>query len=127
MVSPETFTVVGNSAGKAGHGVGGVILLTGLIHVLTTLDFGRMFAQYPGLSGEACFIGKALGAVPAVVSPVCARVTVAVCTSTAVVATAGYVFKEVFVYWFPNLGFSFYLLILPGGGTSRMALIDNGP
>ena len=110
MVSPEALTVVGNSAGKAGHGVGGVIFLAGLIHLLTTLALGRMFAQYPGSSGEACFIRKALGTVPAVVSPMCARVTVAVCTSTAVLATAGYVFNEVFVYWFPNLGFSFFLL-----------------
>ncbi|MDY6952988.1 MAG: hypothetical protein SWE60_15875, partial [Thermodesulfobacteriota bacterium] len=44
------------------------------------------------------------------VSPVCARVTMAVCASTALLATAGYVFNEVFVYWFPNLGFSFCLL-----------------
>jgi amino acid transporter len=110
MVSPEALTVVGNSAGKAGHGVGGIILLAGLIHLLTILGFGRMLAQYPGPSGEACLIRKALGAVPAVVSPVCARVTVAVCASTAVLATAGYAFNEVFVYWFPNLGFSFCLL-----------------
>ena len=110
MVSPEALTIVGNSAGKAGYGASGIILLAVLIHLLTILGFGRVLAQYPGPSGEACFIKKALGTVPAVVSPVCARVTLAVCASTAVLATAGYVFNEVFVNWFPNLGFSFCLL-----------------
>jgi amino acid transporter len=40
------------------------------------------------------------------------RVLFAVCASTGILATAGYVFNEVFVYWFPNLGFSFCLLTL---------------
>jgi amino acid transporter len=110
LVSPETLMVVGNSVGQAGRGFVGFIILAGLIHLLTALTYGRTFALYPGHGGESRFIRKAFGAIPAVVSPVCARVTMAVCASTALLATAGYVFNEVFIYWFPNLGFSFCLL-----------------
>ncbi|MDY6954646.1 MAG: hypothetical protein SWE60_24345, partial [Thermodesulfobacteriota bacterium] len=110
LVSPEALTLVGNSAGGAGQGFVGFVLLAGLAHLLVSLTYGRAFALYPGPFGEARFIRKAFGAIAAVVSPVCARVTVAVCASTALLATAGYVFNEVFVYWFPNLGFSFCLL-----------------
>jgi amino acid transporter len=44
------------------------------------------------------------------VLPLCARVIYTVSATTGILAIAGYVFNEVFVYWFPNLGFSFCLL-----------------
>ena len=46
------------------------------------------------------------------VLPLCARVLLLVCASTGTLAIAGYVFNEVFVYWFPNLGFSFCVLVV---------------
>ncbi|MDY6989306.1 MAG: amino acid permease [Thermodesulfobacteriota bacterium] len=110
LVSPEALTLVGNSAGQAGQGFVGFVLLAGLAYLLISLAYTKTFALYPGPSGEARFIRRAFGAIAAVVSPVCPRVTMAVCASTALLATAGYVFNEVFFYWFPNLGFSFCLL-----------------
>jgi len=110
LVSPEGLTVLGNSAGRAGHWLAYFVMWAGLIHILTAIAYGRIFAQYPGPFGEVRLIRKAFGAIPTVLVPACARVTVAVCTSTALLATAGYVFNEVFLYWFPNLGFSFCLL-----------------
>jgi len=110
LLSPEALTLAGNATGRAGHGFVGLVLLAGLAHLLVSLTYGRALALYPGPSGEARFVRKAFGAIAAVVSAVCARVTMAVCASTALLATAGYVFNEVFLYWFPNLGFSFCLL-----------------
>ena len=110
LVSPEALTVLGNSAGLAGHGLFGFVILAGLIHILTVLSYGKVYIHYPGPGGEICLLRAAFGAIPSVFTLVCARVTVAVCTSTAVLATAGYVFNEIFLYWFPNMGFSFCLL-----------------
>jgi amino acid transporter len=110
MVSPEVLTVLGNAVGRVGHGIVGFVILSGLIHMLTAATFARAYTQYPGSQGELRLIGIAFGAMAALVTPLCARLTVAVCVSTAVLATAGYVFNEVFLYWFPNLGFSFCLL-----------------
>ncbi|NIN66172.1 MAG: hypothetical protein GTO63_16055, partial [Anaerolineae bacterium] len=47
---------------------------------------------------------------PAIAIPLCARVAFTICAATGILVVAGYVFNEVFVYWFPNLGFSFLLL-----------------
>jgi amino acid transporter len=110
LVSPEGLTVLGNSAGRAGYGLTYFVMSAALIHILTAIAYGRIFTQYRGPFGEVRLIRKAFGAIPAVLVPACGRVTVAVCASTALLATAGYVFNEVFLYWFPNLGFSFCLL-----------------
>jgi amino acid transporter len=40
-----------------------------------------------------------------------ARPAVAVCLATAALVTAGFVFNEVFFYWFPNFGFAALLLV----------------
>jgi amino acid transporter len=112
LVSAETLTILGNSAGRTGYGLTVFIAGAGLIHILTAIAYGRAFTEYPGPSGEGRLIRKAFGPIPAILFPVCARVTTAVCASTGLLATAGYVFNEVFLYWFPNLGFSFCLLAL---------------
>lgn len=103
---------VGNAAGRAGHWLAGFVVGAGLIHTITAVAYNRAYARQFNASGEVRLIRNAFGAVPALLVPLCARVTVAVCVSTALLATAGYVFNEVFFYWFPNLGFSFCLLLM---------------
>ncbi len=110
LVSPEGLTILGNAAGRAGHGLFYVLMGAGLLHVTTAMAYQRIYAQYPGPFGEMGLIGKALSPVAALWVSAFARLIVAVCASTALLATAGYIFNEVFLYWFPNLGFSFCLL-----------------
>jgi amino acid transporter len=110
MISPEVLMVVGNAAGRAGYWLACFVVFAGLIHMITTMAYKRAYTLHPNASSEVRLIGNAFGAVPALWVPLCARVTVTVCVSTALLATAGYVFNEVFFYWFPNLGFSFCLL-----------------
>jgi len=61
-------------------------------------------------SGDIEFIRSTMGPAFAVVFLLFPRVFMCVCLSTAVLATTGYAFNEVFVYWFPNLGCSFGLM-----------------
>ena len=112
MLSPESLTVLGN-----GMGSGGGFFLISLVvavfaHFLTALSYGELPIRHPGLSAESDLLRKSFGSVPATILPLSSRVLFAVCASTGILATAGYVFNEVFVYWFPNLGFSFCLLAL---------------
>ena len=102
--------VVGNTSGRAGYWLAGVVMLAALMHMITTMAYRKGFARYAGSSREIRFVRGAFGAVPVVYVSLCARVTITVFASTALLATAGYVFNEVFLYWFPNLGFSFCLL-----------------
>jgi len=48
--------------------------------------------------------------VPVTILSLGSRVAFTVCAATGLLATAGFTFNEVFVYWFPNFGFAFLLL-----------------
>lgn len=109
-MSPETLTILGNSAGRAGGGIVYFVLGAALIHGFTVGAYKQLSAHHPGPFGEVRLIKKAFGPIAGLLSPGIARITIGVCGSTALLATAGYAFNEVFVRWFPNLGFSFCLL-----------------
>jgi amino acid transporter len=110
MLSPESLVVLGNNVGFAGISFLAVVLAAVVLHLLSALSYGELFSLFPGPGGEARFIRSALGPVPAIALPLCSRVVFAISAATGILVTAGYVFNEVFVYWFPNLGFSFCLL-----------------
>jgi amino acid transporter len=112
MLSSESLTLLGNNAGIAGTSFLIFIPAAVLLHLVTALSFGELMSSFPGPQGEARFIRMALGPVSAIVFPIGARVVFAVCAATGILATAGYVFNETFLSWFPNLGFSFCLLVL---------------
>jgi amino acid transporter len=116
MLSPDSLVLLGNGMGAAG-----VLFLTALLtaaaaHFLTALSYGKLSKSFPGRAGidgmgnEAVFLKEALGPVPAIVFPLCSRALFAVCAAAGVLVTAGFVFNEVFLYWFPNFGFAFGLL-----------------
>ncbi len=110
LISPESLTLLGNSVGIAGASFL-IFILTGLVvHLFTALSFGERFSTFPGPGGEALLMEKTLGSIVAIVLPFCSRVLFTLCASTAILVTSGYVFNEVFLYWFPNFGFSFSLL-----------------
>jgi amino acid transporter len=110
MLSPDSLILLGNTLGSVGITMVGSLLVAGGLHVMTALTYDRAGLCLSASGGEAHFLHLALGALPATVLPLCARVVYTVCVSTGILAIAGYVFNEVFVYWFPNLGFSFFLL-----------------
>ena len=110
MLSSESLTLLGNNAGVAGLSFLIFIPAAVLLHIVTAMSFGELMSPFPGPEGEARFIRMALGPVFAIVLPIGARVLFTVCAATGILATAGYVFNETFLYWFPNLGFSFCLL-----------------
>ena len=110
MLSSESLTLLGNNAGVVGTSFLIFIPAAVLLHLATALSLGELKSSFPGPEGEVRFIRMALGPVPAIVLPIGARVLFTVCAATGILATAGYVFNETFLYWFPNLGFSFCLL-----------------
>ena len=107
MLSSESLTLLGNSVGLAGPSFFIFIPVAALLHMITALSFGELISSFPGPDGEARFIRMALGPVFAIVLPIGGRVLFTICAATGILATAGYVLNETFLYWFPNLGFSF--------------------
>lgn len=111
MLSPEVLIIVGHLAGRMPTAF---LLLLGagaLCHTLTSGVYSRVVMSQSGrFSGEAEFIRHALGPGHALVFSLFPRLLMFFCLAVSVLAIAGYVFNEVFVYWFPNLGFSFSLM-----------------
>jgi len=110
LVSPDALILLGNQTGRVGLAFLGMILFAGLIALGTAYSTTMLWTQFPGPGWESRGLQMVLGTLPAIVLPLCARLVLLVCASTGILAIAGYVFNEVFVYWFPNLGFSFCLL-----------------
>jgi amino acid transporter len=110
MLSPESLIIVGNAIGSAGALFLVFLMLAMVAHFLTVHSYNEMFALESGRPTEVSLVKQALGSIPAAVLPLSSKVMFVICASTGILATAGYVFNEVFVYWFPNLGFSFCLL-----------------
>ena len=102
MLSPEALVLQGNFAGMRGMAFVGPMIIVLVVHALNarsgheTSDIGKLVAT--------------LGSFAAAWLLLAARPAVAICLATAVLVSAGYVFNEVFVYWFPNFGFAFLML-----------------
>jgi amino acid transporter len=126
MLSPDTLMLLGNTLGHEGRAALSGLLVAGGLHVLTARTYGRLGLHPAVREGESQVLHAAFGPLVATVLPLCARIVYTVAATTGSLATAGYVFNEVFVYWFPNLGFSFCLLgILVGLNLagSRVAML----
>ncbi len=106
LFSAETLILIGN-----GMGLGAwfpIYLLIGAgLHLLGAFTF---FAHPSGPRNEINLLQSSLGSTAAVVFLLASRVSVALTASTGLVVTAGFIFNEVFVYWFPNFLFAFLIL-----------------
>jgi hypothetical protein len=114
MVSPDNLALLGRFAGQFGIYVplllvAGVVVYIGYVRSCETL-----FAHFSTQSGNALDIHKALGSWLAYY-PLTVRVLAAIFLTTGLTVTSGFVFNEVFVYWFPNFGFAYLLLVLLSG------------
>jgi amino acid transporter len=56
------------------------------------------------------YLKRVIGTGPTLLITLGSRLLFTLTASVSILAIAGYVFNEVFLYWFPNLGFSFLLL-----------------
>ncbi|MBU0514730.1 MAG: hypothetical protein KJ621_08150 [Proteobacteria bacterium] len=98
MLGPESLVTLGRGVGQLGLVFVGLAVVWAAVH-FTAANSGT---ARPGGTWDAAL-------------SLAGRSVVAGCGVTLILARAGYVFNEVFVYWFPNLGFSFVLLALLAG------------
>lgn len=107
MFNPDMLRLLGNSLGT----VGWLLLLMMPVAVavhLATIQSLRLLNAEAGnhIAGLQVYLGRRRAAIVAL----CGKLPFAVCASAALAVTAGFVFNEVFVYWFPNFAFAFMLL-----------------
>ena len=107
MFSPDTLVVLGNGAGAAGW-LTLLFVLVGILIHMATIDSYRTLHSVSGnhIRGFQQVLGRRLASAILV----CGKLPLAVCASAGLAVTAGFVFNEVFVYWFPNFTFAFLIL-----------------
>jgi len=110
MLSPRSLTLSGNLVGHLGNAFFGLVPLALFGHFLTVHVYRAVSGPFPRGRTEVNDLIDAFGKIPALSLALGSRILFTVTASVSILAIAGYVFNEVFVYWFPNLGFSFLLL-----------------
>lgn len=109
LVSPDHLRLWGNLAGRAGSGFWWAVLGAAAVYALTALGYRRLARSVPGDGGCLSALRIQGGSV-AVALLLASRLALTVGLSTGVLVTAGFVFNETFLYWFPNFGFAFLCL-----------------
>lgn len=109
-LSPAGLVTVGNLAGTNGLQLLLTLSLAAVLHSFSATTYGMAARLFPGAASEARLLDAGGGALAALALPLVARWPLAVAASVSLLVTAGYGFNEVFARWFPNLGFSFFLL-----------------
>jgi hypothetical protein len=111
LLSPESLVIAGNSAGQMGWLTLPVLAAVALLFGLS----GKLLHHplLPTHTGRELLLLQSLtGTIPAAGLTLASSIPLVVLAATALLVTSGYTFNEVFLYWFPNFGFSFLLLTL---------------
>lgn len=110
IFSTESLMIVGNSAGNLGWLVLPGLLGTGLLLLLNSTATHHV-TRSNSLANEVLLLKTTIGTLPTVSVAFASSFPLLIFAATGLLVTAGYTFNEVFLYWFPNLGFAFLLLL----------------
>ncbi|MDY0041772.1 MAG: amino acid permease [Desulforhabdus sp.] len=107
IFSAETLILLGNGVGQGGIWFLAFLVAGAVLHLFGAFT---LFANFPDPKGETRLLQEGLGNRAALILPFSSRLSFAVIMATGSVVTAGFVFNEVFAYWFPNFLFAYLLL-----------------
>ena len=114
MVSPDNLALLGRFAGHFNLYVPLLLVVGAVIYISYVRSYENLYALFCLESGKAPDVRKVLG-VWLAYYPLTVRVLAAIFLTTGLTVTSGFVFNEVFVYWFPNFGFAYILLTVVSG------------
>ena len=106
FLSPDSLVLLGRFMGRTGWA--GLVLLAGgmLLFFFFAANVREMTAPEPARTSLSDWV------VTGIYLLFTTRLFAALFLATGVLVSSGYVFNEVFLYWFPNFGFAFLLLFL---------------
>ena len=110
MLSADSLVRLGN-----GVGTNSTIYLAALALTALSMAIATWIIRHPSLrkNGQSTLAGilvQGAGRLPAMTLLIVSRLSLAIILPVGILVTAGFAFNEIFVYWFPNFGFSFILL-----------------
>ncbi len=109
MLSPDTLAMLGNFFGKTGN-IGFFLIIFSLIIYLILLSQYKHFVIFLSESLSDIKILKKTMGITSAFFPFFVKSIAVIFLSTGLLVSSGFVFNEVFLYWFPNFGFAFILL-----------------
>jgi hypothetical protein len=103
MMSPDNLALLGQITGHFGYYATLLIAGTLVLYLIYARSYAQQYAHY-GNSAGTWFAFY----------PLTVRILTAVVVATGLTVSSGFMFNEVFVYWFPNFAFAFIMLGLVG-------------
>jgi len=111
MISPEALILQGNIVGTNGLAFFVPILSAMALHGFNAKIYQRIPTKTHPQSGEVFLLQNTFGSLAASILLLISRPVLAVCLGTATLVASGFVFNEVFIYWFPNFGFAVLVML----------------
>ncbi len=114
MVSPDTLVLLGNFYGETGI-MGGIILFSVIaFYIFLTTQYSSL--NVLSVNSDFTVSDKKINPKSSNVLfdaiQMAVKIPVILFLSTGLLVSSGFVFNEVFIFWFPNFGFAFFLLLL---------------
>ena len=109
MISSDTLALLGNFFGKTGNAGFFLIIFSAVIYLALLSQYKQLFIFFPEQSSDIEILKSVIGTLPALF-PFFVKMIAIIFLSTGLLVSSGFVFNEVFLYWFPNFGFAFILL-----------------
>ncbi len=103
MMSPDNLALLGQITGHFGYYATLLIAGTLVLYLIYARSYAQQYAHYGNSTGTWFAF-----------YPLTVRILTAVVVATGLTVSSGFVFNEVFVYWFPNFAFAFIMLGLVG-------------
>lgn len=109
MISPDTLAMLGNFFGATGNRGFFLIIFSLIIYLILLSQYKHFFIFSSERLHEIKMLKKTVGTTPLFFS-FFVKIIAVIFMSTGLLVSSGFVFNEVFLYWFPNFGFAFILL-----------------
>jgi len=109
MISSDMLVILGNFFGKTGYAGFFLIIVSAIIYLALLSQYKQLFIPFPVQSSDIEILKTVIGTLPAFF-PFFVKIIAIIFLSTGLLVSSGFVFNEVFLYWFPNFGFAFVLL-----------------
>ncbi|MDJ0621895.1 MAG: hypothetical protein QNJ17_02950 [Desulfocapsaceae bacterium] len=112
LVTPESIVLVTKGSGLGGLSFLGALVIGGLLAVANSAVIHNPRLANDGYGNDLLVMTGVFGKLVAMVGLLSGRLPILLFAATGMLVSAGFVFNEIFVYWFPNFLFAFLLLVL---------------
>lgn len=112
LVTPESLVFVTRGSGIGGLLFAAALICGGLLALANTMVIHNSRLLSAGYDKDLQVLTTTFGKVMALVILFSGRIPLILLLSTGMLVSGGFVFNEIFVYWFPNFLFAVLLLIL---------------